>query len=354
MYNDSVKSISFKFNFLYILAYVIAYALFGVGIFIYLRSYIFLILLILAAILPFVSFAFLRILSKSLDISLFVSDGVIEVGSPLGVGITVNNKSIITSLNLKCYLSIYNDYYNEKCDQLITVPVLAKAQNKNPLICEAVSCGNIRVVLNKVCLTDLFGMFSYVYTKSQAVETDIIPVGRSLTDIDRLGLLSGYSDNEDDSKKGNEYSDTSNIREYIAGDRIKDIHWKLSSKRDILLVREHIKTCENKLLVWVDHSGRKKNNELILALTVAVAKYCISEGILLKLLWLSADNQTVNEYTVMSLGDCYDGLHQIYLDNTRLNSPDIKSVIINNDLKTDKLIKIGFRDNEVAVYAYEI
>ena len=38
-------------------------------------------------------------------------------------------------------------------------------------------------------------------------------------------------------KKGYDFSEVTGIREYIPGDKLQNIHWKLSAKKDILMVR---------------------------------------------------------------------------------------------------------------------
>ena len=337
-----------------IISFVVLYGIFGVGNYYFLRSYITFFLLIIFALLPFISYFMLKNIVKGINIKLYKSDEHIEVNSLLGIGLIIDNQSYISALNLKCFLTISNLFYNEKCEQIISVPIIAKSKNTNPIICEASSCGTITVDLNKSELTDMFGLFACHISVKDSVSINVYPKRYELDDSMRLGILSGFSDNEDDSKKGNEYSDTSNIREYIPGDRIKDIHWKLSSKRDILLVREHIKTCENKLLLWIDRSPRKKNNELILKYALAVMNYCLAEGVYLKAMWLSKDNQSIVEATVTSTEQLHDAFVKLYLDSTIQSMEDIKHIVYGNNIKTNTLLRVGFKESEVTIYAYEI
>lgn len=343
-----------KANVFRILSYLAVYGIFGVGNFLYFRSYIILFACILLALLPIISFFLLFFMSKYVSIKLYKSDEIIKSGSKIGIGLIVYNKSFLTSLNLKCYMTIKNDYYQESCEQIISVPVVAREVNKNPIICETSNCGVIEIALNKSEMYDVLGMFFTCYLTEDMLTINVLPNSKELDDVMRLGIIDGFAENEDDTKKGNEYSDVSNIREYIPGDRIKDIHWKLSSKRDILLVREHIKTCDNKLLVWIDRSPRKKNNELILAYTMSIINYCLSEGVFLKLLWLASDNSTLMQKNVLSLEDINSAFEMIFSDSSRINTESINSIIYSNNIKTNKLLRVGYKESEVTIYAYEV
>lgn len=49
----------------------------------------------------------------------------------------------------------------------------------------------------------------------------------------------GEAEVYDDMRGGHDTSETFQIREYIAGDKLQNIHWKLTAKTDELMVREH-------------------------------------------------------------------------------------------------------------------
>ena len=53
-------------------------------------------------------------------------------------------------------------------------------------------------------------------------------------------------------KKGSDYSETFQLREYVPGDSIKQIHWKLSEKLDKLVVREASLPVQKSTLVFWD------------------------------------------------------------------------------------------------------
>ena len=337
-----------------IIGFLIAYGIFGVAVFLYFRSYTTFLFLVVFLIIPFISIMMLRSMLKHITVKLFASEDRSVVGNDLGIGIIISNESIFSSLRCRCHLLIKNVYYEEEVSQIFTVPIVARSENKNPLYCKVTNCGIIEASLIKCEISDVLGFVKAVVPSDHMISITIMPKQTNLDDIQKLGILTGFTDNEDDSQKGNEYSDTSNIREYIPGDRIKDIHWKLSAKRDVLLVREHIKSCENQLVLWVDSSPRKKYCEQILALTLSVGAFCLKENTLVRIMWYDKKLEGVNERIVNSMRDLEKAFDAIYLSGRSTAVSDLRSLLIMNDYNMKTVLRVGFDGSEVGFAPYEI
>ena len=342
-----------KFDFPRIISYVLLYGIFGLFNFIYLKNYVLLAAIILFFILPFVSLLLLIKLSNSIYIELFQSDNSVNVGDNLSISIGIENTSHLSSLKLVCDILIQNSFYSEKCIQSVTVPVIAKEKNINPFNYSTNYSGLIQVSIEKAKLFDLLGLF-YVEIKTSDISAcTVLPALISLSDIQQYGIINSYTANEDDTKTGNEYSDTSNIRQYIPGDRLKDIHWKLSSKKNEILVKEHIKSCENKLLLWIDYSNIKKQNEQIIQLLYAICSYCISEGIFITLMWCNKSND-LSYHTIENKNELIDSINQLFISIKHDNNISIEELIISSDFNADKILRIGLNSSGVDLYTYEI
>ncbi|MBQ9010175.1 MAG: DUF58 domain-containing protein [Clostridia bacterium] len=118
-------------------------------------------------------------------------------------------------------------------------------------------CGAVEVSLDSVECSDLFGLCSFSRTfpgyrsdrshlemsKDAAVrkriciiEPMLFPVDPQLMQMEELFA----EDGERESRfKGPDSFEPDGVREYLPGDRIQSIHWKLSSKADQLLIREN-------------------------------------------------------------------------------------------------------------------
>ena len=67
-------------------------------------------------------------------------------------------------------------------------------------------------------------------------EMTVFPQSESQDDMDITEFLAGAMELEESNKKGHDYAEVSDIRQFIPGDRIRDIHWKLTAKEGELMV----------------------------------------------------------------------------------------------------------------------
>ena len=348
------SNIKVRLNIARVIGFIIAYAIFGVAVFIFFRSYVCFLFLVVFILIPFISVYMLKLMLPHIKVNLFASETEITTGTELGIGIMMKNPTVFSSLSCKCHLVFKNLYYGDEASQVFNIPLVAKSDNKNPLYCKATNCGIIEVSLERCEIYDVLGFVKAVVDMEQAISITVMPISQTLDDIQKLGILSGYTDNEDDTQKGNEYSDTSNIREYIPGDRIKDIHWKLSAKRDILLVREHIKSCENQLVIWIDPSPRKKYCEQILALTYSVILFCLKENTLVKMMWFGKNTEKIEVRTINGNGELKDAFETYFRCGKGSAASDLRTLLLTNNYSYKNILRIGYNGSEVELMSYEI
>ena len=101
------------------------------------------------------------------------------------------------------------------------------------------SCGTVCLSAQKTEVRDVFGLFAFAVEPPQPCYISI-PAVLFAVDFRVDESLTSSEDSERWSflKAGNDPSETFAIREYVPGDPIRQIHWKLSQKTDQLMVRE--------------------------------------------------------------------------------------------------------------------
>lgn len=84
-------------------------------------------------------------------------------------------------------------------------------------------------------------------------------------------------------RKGNDHSEIYDIREYMPGDDIRSIHWKLSSKTDKLILREPSDPSHYHVMILPDFGLDKEESEdeinTAVAIGAAVARQMVRKGI---------------------------------------------------------------------------
>ena len=101
------------------------------------------------------------------------------------------------------------------------------------------ACGALHVSCVKAQVQDLLNLFQARTNPFPAARTTVYPHGLSL-ELMLTGAMAGAPKGEGfrQNRKGSDPSETFENREYVPGDDIRSIHWKLSSKTDQLIIRQ--------------------------------------------------------------------------------------------------------------------
>ncbi len=159
------------------------------------------------------------------------------------------NPTLWASLDVKLVMEVSNEFFGTKGSMLFSVPVYSRKgyELTVPLIPELP--GRITLTLKEVKIKDLMGFVFIKKRMDTSGELVVMPEAISQEIQDKTYFESGMLESEESSKKGNDFSDVQEIREYIPGDKLMSIHWKLSAKRDILMVKDRVSMSDKQLVV---------------------------------------------------------------------------------------------------------
>ena len=117
-------------------------------------------------------------------------------------------------------------------------------------------CGTLEVRLADAAVSDWFGLWSFpvsdIEEKIVTVLPDLYPV--QITDTDRPGNRTADL-REQLLKRSSDSSVFGDVREYVPGDPVRQIHWKLSEKTDKVLIREQAHSSEKNIRLLLDIFG---------------------------------------------------------------------------------------------------
>lgn len=118
-------------------------------------------------------------------------------------------------------------------------------------------CGYIKLRTERVQVSDLTGCIRWRVPLGVDAKLTALP------ELPAVNLLMTYpaltpDDGEAwlEGRKGSDYTQTLQLREYVPGDSIKQIHWKLSSKLDKTIVRDPSFPVSRSLLLFWDKTAR--------------------------------------------------------------------------------------------------
>ena len=245
-----------------IIAYLVQYAL-VTFLFWFLRSHFFLMLFIILSVVPFLSIGAVFILRRFVEVTLMAPEREQYRDEPGYLRLRVVNRSWLFSFDANLILRTENCFFQDSGTTLLVIVSLSK--------------------------------------KSQTTtEVVIYPHG----DVTKKGNLSdmsqGMTESEETMKRGHDFSDVSDVREYIPGDKLMSIHWKLSAKRDILMVKDRVSMSDQQMVILTELSGEDEQVDEILSLTYGVCESFVDEQVYVRLMWWSEGRFAFEERQIVS------------------------------------------------------
>jgi uncharacterized protein (DUF58 family) len=179
------------------------------------------------------SFCYLLAVKKGVTAHLAVPIGIAESGRPFFVKVEASNKFPLPRSKVLAVIR-----YRERGDR--------RAKKEKILLGEDCQVtigmpGNYLFSLSRLRLYDLTGFF-YLTKKCTAMSSVLVlPKPESIPVVlgENVRSFFGDADTFDDLKPGYDPSETFDVREFRAGDRLQNVHWKLSAKSDALVVKEN-------------------------------------------------------------------------------------------------------------------
>ncbi len=191
----------------------------------------------------------------------------------------VKNATIFPVVHLLLYLELENTLTREKTLLPLGLSLAPLEQKKLPFRFESAHCGRFRFCCTRLCVSDFFGLMhvsrNIAMKQKLTIPPELFPMRIRLTGGE---TLLGDEDSINFSRKGQDWSEPFQLREYTQGDSLKQIHWKLSQKLERYMVTDPSQTLDRALLVFWDRGslGKDAPPEIPDTLAEAVTSMCLA------------------------------------------------------------------------------
>lgn len=185
-----------------------------------------------------VLYGLLRIETISMSSKLHVNQGCV-VGEQCPMYFEFQGKTpFIATGVVRVVLEFRNALYGTSTVQELRIPSTHK-KSRYEIDYHPQTCGEEHISCKEIVLYDVFGIVSMRLTPMTEKMVVVVPQSVPIQLLDQT-VSSGNSEGEqnDYRKRGNDFSEVFDLREYQTGDDVRAIHWKLSSKIDKLVVKE--------------------------------------------------------------------------------------------------------------------
>lgn len=191
------------------------------------------------------------------------------------IKLIIDNQGKIPAGKLLCSVVVENRLSGEASEIVLEAAVPGKAQSSTSFTLQTTHCGFITASIKKACITDWFGLWLKKIKSNAKGEMSILPdTFMPQIDITIPPVTPQDEDAYSPDKKGYDYSEVFQLREYAEQDSLKQIHWKLSGKLDKLIVRDGSLPVAKSILVFWDKNARSASAEEIDAMAEAFCSIC--------------------------------------------------------------------------------
>lgn len=241
-------------------------------------------------------------LKKGVLAELEIIPDIVYRNTPVSGRVQVVNQSFFPLIQFRVWMKWENQLTGEKGKQLFRSSCPAKSKTELTFELMEKSCGIVKVSLNRIDLYDFLGL---IKQKKKMQETQIFSVfpsgGEMNGEIWDRGM--GERKREDRFIKLTDTpSDAEEIRPYMQGDFLKNVHWKLSARTEELLSRRYHAEGTNKAVIYLElrrwMESEVSQVHAFLELTARVAQTLLQENWELCFFWEQYKSSEQQEWAV--------------------------------------------------------
>ena len=244
-----------------------------------------------------------------------VTPDACESGARAELGLKMKNHGMMPILRVRADISAENLLTGEGVELRQSASLMARDKLALKLELQSKYCGAIRLSLRCLLIYDLFGIFRF---RVRCSDTGMLMVVPAVFDVRLMfpEATSTASDSDEYSqlRPGRDPSEVFQIRDYAEGDSPRQIHWKLSTKYERLVVKDPGLPLERYvLLLWErgNPAESAEQTDALLRVLVSVCRALTRQGIGCRLVWPEPSSELCADHTVRSEDELYEILPKL-------------------------------------------
>lgn len=181
-------------------------------------------------------------------------------GKEISIGAVIKNTTVFPLSNAVITFEYMNTLDRIPHKLSASIPIQANNSQEIRFSLSSRYCGKIIVCLKSIVYYDYLKLFSRKLDINQENEILITPTVHAIDAVIGNTLESDIeSDIFSKVKSGDDCSEVFAVKEYVPGDKVNRIHWKLSTKQDKLMVKEYSLPIKSSVLILFEFFSDKSN-----------------------------------------------------------------------------------------------
>ncbi|MBQ8118892.1 MAG: DUF58 domain-containing protein [Lachnospiraceae bacterium] len=207
--------------------------------------------------------------------------------------------------------NVFTDYFQEKKERIWLAPMRG-CEIRQAL--DSRYAGRIETRILAFAVYDLFHLFCLTGCAVKDSGVVAYPTQIPAPDDEIYSCVDGFPREDESKQRGTEYNPDYEIREYIPGDELKNIHWKLTAKQNKLMVRERLKSGKQKVSLVLPLTDAKQENDELMDALAYLGQLFLEKEYPVQLYWTGAGNDLQSRY-IAEQGELEAAIGQILSGN---------------------------------------
>ncbi len=273
-----------RLNIIGVIRFLVLYMLLA-AMWYFFRSYMLFLLLFLVPCSGLVSCALLWMSRDNLWAEAVMPVNRVGKNTDFTFDICVHNKSRISGFAAAltyCYRNVFTGYSCQKDLRLWTAPGAGYCLHQQ---LSSKYAGRVEAEITKFVVYDFFRMMELTGCMTKSAAALIWPTFAENDAEEIYSCVEGFPKENESRKHGAEYNPDYEVREYIPGDELKSIHWKLSAKQENLMVKERLASGKEKINVLLPLGSNMEENDGLLEALYGLGRLLLNKEYPVQLYW---------------------------------------------------------------------
>ena len=304
---------------------------------------IFLFLLMLLLLLPPASYLAARYAFLHLQPEITTSLLFGHSGDEITVSFVLKNPAYLPLPDCTFHYTVSSPFYPNEESYEVNCPVYAHDSFafSIPLTFRRAACYQIR--LTQIMVWDYLHFFTFHKEVTLQKELFIFPPENDSLQFSSEAFGEGFDEYEENGAKGNISSNVTDIREYIPGDRLQKIHWKLSAKIHKLMVKENEQTSSHQFILLPElylPDPAQPVLEQILSNTLTMGRSLLADGITFFFRYYSIAAQDFMQFCILNEDQLEEAFRSCFYESTYAESDLALTVLQKADMVHGSILHV--------------
>ena len=264
-------------------------------------------------------------------------------GDEITVSFVLKNPAYLPLPDCTFHYTVSSPFYPNEESYEVNCPVYAHDSFafSIPLTFRRAACYQIR--LTQITVWDYLHFFNFHKEVTLQKELFIFPPENDSLQFSSAAFGEGFDEFEENGAKGNVSSNVTDIREYIPGDRLQKIHWKLSAKIHKLMVKENEQTSSHQFILLPElylPDPAQPVLEQILSNTLTMGRSLLADGITFFFRYYSITAQDFMQFCILNEDQLEEAFRSCFYESTYAESDLALTVLQKADMVHGSILHV--------------